>query len=326
MDNENIKRVIEIFKTKNKFLITSHVNPEGDAIGSQLAVYYLLKKIGKQPFMADHDSVPENLRFLTGAELIANELSEDFSPDVVIVVDCPVKERAGSICECFDAKQFIVNIDHHVSNEFFGEVNWVEPEASSVGEMIFYLIKAMGVKLDLNMANAIYAAIITDTGMFNYSNTSAETHQAAGELISLGVEPKTMHDEIFEKKSAHEIKLLASVLKTLHVKEEGRLAHMELTRDMYRAEGIDTASTDDFINFPRSIRGVEITVFFKENGTKTDKINVSFRSAGKVDVNTIAAGFGGGGHPQASGCVLDCGLEEAKEKVLLEAKKILREK
>lgn len=323
MDSENMNKVIEVFNKKDKFLITSHVNPEADAVGSQLAVYYLLKKIGKQAFMADQDSVPENLRFLPGADLIAKELPEDFYPDAVIIVDCPVKERVGIICEYLDAKRVIVNIDHHVSNELFGDVNWVEPCASSVGEMVFFLIKKMNVEIDMNMARTIYSAVITDTGMFNYSNTSSRTHQVAGELLNAGVNPKMIHDEIFEKKSIDEIRLLTRVLGTLQVEDGGRLAYMELTRKMYRDEGINTANTDDFINFPRSIRGVEITVFFKENASGHDKVNVSFRSTGNFDVNTIASIFGGGGHSQASGCMIDSSLADAKKKVLREVRKYL---
>ncbi|RKY42660.1 MAG: bifunctional oligoribonuclease/PAP phosphatase NrnA [Candidatus Makaraimicrobium thalassicum] len=316
MDNDGVDKVIEAFRNRDNFLITAHVNPEGDSIGSQLAVYYILKRLGKRAVMADHDDVPENLKFLPGSESITREIPKDFRLDTVIVLDCPVRDRIGRISDCIDERPFIVNIDHHVSNGFFGNVNWVDREASSVGEMIFHLAEKMGIEIEKDPATALYTAIITDTGMFNYDNTSKETHRAAGELIAAGVNPKAVHAEIFEKKSISEIRLLGRALTTLQLEEGGALAHMSLTRKMYSEEGVDRVSTDEFINFPRSIKGVEVAVFFKEDGITREEINVSFRSSGRVNVNIVAAHFGGGGHALAAGCTLNCGLEEARDKVL----------
>ena len=325
MDNENMNRVIETFKEKDNFLITAHINPEGDSIGSQLAVCNILGKLGKKAVIADHDDVPDNLKFLPGSGLIAREIPEGFYPDTVIVLDCPVAERTGKIRGDIGKGQFIVNIDHHVSNGFFGDVNWVEPEASSVGEMVFHLAKKLGIEMEEDLAVVIYTAIVTDTGMFNYDNTSRETHRVAGELISAGVKPRWVHREIFERKSVSDIRLLGGALTTLQVEEDGRLAHMVLTRKMYAEEGAEKISTDEFINFPRSIKGVEVAVFFKEDIDVRDKVNVNFRSSGRVNVNVVASRFGGGGHCQAAGCVLGCGLQEAQDKVLAEAKKAIRE-
>ena len=205
MNNDGMDKVIEAFRNRDNFLITAHVNPEGDSIGSQLAVYYILKMLKKRTVMAVHDDVPENLKFLPGAELITRGAPEDFRPDTVIILDCPVRERIGRICDCIDEGQFIVNIDHHVSNESFGNVNWVDVEASSVGEMIFRLAEKMGIGIEKDPAAAFYTAIITDTGMFNYDNTSEETHRVAGKLIAAGVNPKVIHGEIFERKSVPEM-------------------------------------------------------------------------------------------------------------------------
>ncbi len=325
MDSKNMEKVIEVFKKRDNFLITAHVDPEGDSIGSQIAVHHILKGMGKDAVIANHDDVPDNLKFLPGAGLIKPGVPEGFRPDAVVILDCPVAERAGKIFESMDKEQFIVNIDHHVSNESFGDVNWVEPEASSVGEMVFHLIEKLGLGMKKDLATAIYTAIVTDTGMFNYDNTSPETHRIAGKLISAGVKPKVVRREIFEKKSVSEIRLLGKTLTTLKVEENGALAYMVLTREMRREEGVEDISTDEFINFPRSIRGVEVAVFFKEDADVQDKVNVNFRSAGKVDVNGVASRFGGGGHEQAAGCVLNCGLAEAQDKVLAEARKAIRE-
>jgi len=324
MNTNDMNKVAEVFRERNNFLIIAHVNPEGDSIGSQLTVCNMLKKMGKNAVMASHDGVPDNLKFLAGSGTIMREIPAGLQPDTVIVLDCPVKERVGKICERIDEGGFIVNIDHHVSNEFFGNINWVEPGASSVGEMVFFLARKLEVEVEKDMAEAIYTAIVTDTGMFNYDNTSSETHRVVGELIGGGLKPKEMHNAIFEGKSLTEIRLLGKALTTIQIASGGALAYMSLTIGMLQEEGVDSVSTDAFINFPRSIKGVEVAVFLKESASAGRKINVSFRSSGKVDVNSVASRFGGGGHARAAGCVLDCDLAEAQKKVLAEVKEALK--
>ncbi len=324
MSDENMDAAVEAFKERDDFLITVHVNPEGDSVGSQLAVYHMLRKLGKRAVMVNHDEVPDNLTFLPGNDLIMRETPPDFNVDTVVVLDCPVKERTGRIKGILDKAKFIVNIDHHVSNEYFGDVNWVEPEASSVGEMLFFAARKLGLEIDHDLAAAIYTAIVTDTGMFNYNNTSRRTHEVAGELIEEGVNPKAMHSEIFEKKKLSEIRMLGRVLATLQIEEDGAVAHMSLTDKMYKAEGIDFVSTEQFINYPRSIAGVEVAIFFRESHDGSGKINVSFRSGEKVDVDTLAARFGGGGHKRASGCLVEGRLPEVMDKVLAEVSKALK--
>lgn len=323
MKLEDMQKVIKALKEKDNFLITAHVNPEGDSIGSQIALKSILEGMGKKAVMAGHDSVPENLKFLKGQEMFLSEVPEDFKIGAAIVLDCPVKERAGRISKSFKADTFIINIDHHVSNEFFGDVNWVEEKASSVGEMIFLLTEEMHSSISKETAEAIYTAIVTDTGMFNYDNTSQDTHDIAGKLISLGVNPKSIHREVYERKSLPEIRLLGRALGTLQVSDSGAIAYMHLTRSMYEAEGAGYIATDEFINFPRSVKTAKVAVFFKENYEDPEKINVNFRSSGEVNVNAVASRFGGGGHEQAAGCVLEAGMEEAKEKVLSEIRKSL---
>jgi phosphoesterase RecJ-like protein len=325
MDIDSMDRVIAELENRDNFLIMAHVNPEGDSIGSQIAIHHILKKWGKKAVMVDHDEVPENLKFLKGAGLISREVPEGFRPETLVVLDCPVKERTGNIPGLDADKKFVINIDHHVSNEFFGDVNWVEPNVSSVGEMVFHLAKKKQVVIDKELAEAIYTAIVTDTGMFNYTNTSKATHEVAGELIEAGLDPKDLHGEIFESKDLAQVRLLGKVLSTLELENDGRLAHMSLTRKMYAEEGVESVPTDEFINFPRSVKGVEVAIFFKENVNYPDRINVSFRSSGKVDVNAVASSFGGGGHAQASGCTLIASLEETREKVLAAAKEALKQ-
>ncbi|MFH1837665.1 MAG: bifunctional oligoribonuclease/PAP phosphatase NrnA [Candidatus Omnitrophota bacterium] len=327
MNKEIIKKIAEILRTKNNFLITAHVNPEGDAIGSQLAMYHILKKMGKNAVIANQDDVPYNLKFLPGTEYVSKNIPEEIEGYIVIVLDCPVSERTGNVYKAFAEEQFVINIDHHVSNEFFGDLNWVDKEASSVGEMIYSLSREMKIEIDIVLATNIYTAIITDTGMFNYDNTSAETHMIAGELLKIGVSARDLHSKIYEQRSGPELRLLGRVLDTLTLNEDKRIAHLTLTKEMYNNDlGSKNIPTDGFINFARSVKGVEVAVFFRESSEDKKKINVSFRSSEKINVNSLASRFGGGGHEKAAGCVLLCGLDEAKKEILQEVEKELREK
>jgi phosphoesterase RecJ-like protein len=324
MNDKALKEVAGLLRSKDNFLITAHVNPEGDSIGSQLSMFRILEKMGKKAVMVGNYNVPNNLKFLPGTKSILHEVPEDFHPDVVIILDCPTKERIGKVAEYLNDSQLIMNIDHHVSNEPFGDINWVESGSSSVGEMMYGIIKELDIELDRSIGMALYTAIVTDTGMFNYDNTSKRTHEIAAELIAGGINPKDMHGEIFENKSISQIRLLGKVLTTVKVEEEGRLAYMCITRQMYEAEGVKSVATDEFINYPRSIKGVDVAVFFKERVYEPDMIDISFRSSKKIDVDEIASRFGGGGHKRASGCLVKGGLEEVKEKVLGEIRKALK--
>ena len=316
METEAMLKIIEVLKQKDDFLITAHVNPEGDSVGSQIALFGVLEKIGKNVVMVQQDPVPDNLRFLRGSGSVMREIPGDFVPRTLIMLDCPVKERAGKVTRALSGEEFIINIDHHVSNEYFGDVNWVESGMSSAGEMVYNIALAMEVEISEEIAEALYAAIVTDTGMFNYENTSRATHEAAGYLISVGVNPNVVHKEIYESKGPEEVRLLGKVLSTLELLADGAVSCINMTRQMCRDEKVDIPSTDEFINFPRAVKGVEISVFFKEDSSFEGRVNVSFRSSGDCDVNSLAAKFGGGGHPKASGCVIEGSLETAKTLVL----------
>lgn len=324
MNNDGMSEVMDVIRKGDNFLLAAHVNPEGDSIGSQLAMYHLLKKLGKNAVIVNHDRVPENLSFLPGAEDVKTELPEDLKPSIALILDCPVMIRVGAVIDHFDEVGMVVNIDHHISNEYYGDVNWVDAEASSAGEMIYRLAREMKIDVDRDMAEAVYAAVVTDTGMFSYDNTTDYTHVIAAELMRLGVSPKKMFSEIYEKRSAAQVKLLGKSLATLELEENGQLAHITLTRDMVRDEGVKGVSTDEFINYPRSVKGIKVAVFFKESVETVGIVNVSFRSTGDINVDEIASRFGGGGHQKASGCVIKEPLATAREMVLTEVRKILK--
>ena len=313
-DLKSIKKILQVIDEHRKFVISAHVNPEGDSIGSQIAMYYFLKDLGKEVYIANSDKVPDNLKFLEGTAEIDCTIS--VSDYVLIVLDCPILERIGKIQSELQENVYIVNIDHHISNTSYGDINWVEKNASSVGEMLFHLIKESGNPFLKEINEAIYTAILTDTGMFNYDNTTRTTHNIAGELINSGVNSVYIHGNVYENKNFKEIRLLSKALGTLRLDENGRIATIFLTRQMLIEEDAELISTDEFINYPRSIKGVEAAVFIKQNIRDDDVVNISFRSNGNIDVNKIAGSLGGGGHKKASGCRLYCTLDEAYEKII----------
>ncbi len=315
-----MREAIEAIKKGRRFLITAHVNLEGDALGSQLAMKELLAGMGKEAFILDSDPVPEHYRFLPKADEVSDKLDEIGAFDTAVVLDCPTLQRTGRVRDVISAKAVpVINIDHHVSNENFGDVNWVDPNASSAGEMVFHLFKETGVKMTKEVALSLYIAILTDTGSFNYENTSSVTHEIAGELLGYGLDPALVSESVYERRSVEDINLLGLVLATIRVNKKGTIAHLEVTKSMLDKTGADLAKSEGLINFARSIDGVKVAVLFKEDQKNKNKINISFRSKGNgstVDVNKIASLFGGGGHMRASGCVVTGGLKAAKKKVL----------
>lgn len=320
-----MKEVIKAIKNNKRFLITAHVNLEGDSLGSQLAMKELLIGMGKEAFILDNDPVPEHYRFLPKANEVSNKLDKAQDFDAAVVLDCPTMRRTGKVKDIIDKKaKVIINIDHHISNEKFGQINWVDPNASSAGEMVYRLFKEAGVKLTKEVALSLYIAILTDTGSFNYDNTSSVTHEIAGELLGYGLDPALVSESVYERRSVEDIRLLALVLDTLKLNKSGTIAYMEVTKDMIEKTGADIAKSEGLINYARSIDKVKVAVLFKEDLKEKNKINISFRSKGNgeiIDVNKVASRFGGGGHMKASGCIITGNLEEAKSKVLAEVEK-----
>lgn len=323
-----MKAVIEAIKNNKKFLITAHVNLEGDSLGSQLAMKELLIGMGKSAFILDNDPVPEHYRFLPKAGEVSNRLDKVGDFDAAVVLDCPTLKRTGKVKDIIGkSSKLVINIDHHISNEKFGGINWVDPHASSAGEMVYRLFKEAGVKLTKEVALSLYIAILTDTGSFNYDNTSRVTHEIAGELLGYGLDPALVSESVYERRSVEDIKLLGLVLATLKVNKEGTVAHLEVTKEMLEKTGADIAKSEGLINFARSIDKVKVAALFKEDIKDKNKINVSFRAKGNgdiIDVNKIAAIFGGGGHMKASGCIIMGSLEEAKSKVLAKIEEALK--
>ncbi len=315
----SLQKVKELIQKNKSFLITSHINLEGDSIGSQLALYMLLKALGKDPYILDADAPSELYNFLPMIDRISTDLDNIPKHDVTMIIDCPVIERAGEAGRIIDRKKPLCNIDHHVSNANFGDINWVDPEASSGAELVYRLFKAFNQPIDRDAALVIYVAILTDTGSFGYENTNADTHKIVAELLETGIRPLDVRNSIYESRSLKEFKLLEKILSTLKSTENGKVSYLSVTKKMLSDCGCEPSATEGFISYPRSVMGTEIAILFLENPYEKSKIQISFRSKGTADVNALASRFGGGGHHNASGCVMDGKMQDVIKKVLAAA-------
>ncbi|MFH1189117.1 MAG: bifunctional oligoribonuclease/PAP phosphatase NrnA [Candidatus Omnitrophota bacterium] len=321
-----MREVIAAIRKHKNFLISAHINPEGDSLCSQLAMKELLAALGKKAVIVNHDPVPDHYKFLPGIYGLSTDLTRKVDFDAALILDCPTLKRVGDVAGMIGKDKTIINIDHHISSEKFGDVNWVDPDASSTGEMVYKLFKEMKVPLTKEIALSLYIAILTDTGSFNYDNTSAITHEIAGDLLGYGLEPGSVSESVYERRTLIDIKLLGLVLSTLKVNKTGEIAYLAITRKMISETGADISKSEGFVNYARSIEGVKVAALFKEDMKNSGKINVSFRSKSGADVNKIASFFGGGGHVKASGCILEGKLADVEAKVIAKIEELLKGK
>lgn len=323
-EKDKIERIASIIKRSNNFLITSHINPEGDSLGSQLAMAVILEKLGKKFVVYNNDKVPVRYGFLPHFDIIKNRIAKKHKKfDVAIVMDCPTLRRTGRVKDEVKNASCVINIDHHVSNERFGDFNWVDSRSSSTGEMVYRFYKALGMDIGKEAALYMYIAILTDTGSFNYSNTSNITHRIVGELLGKGIGPSKVSQNIYSNKAVGEIKLLGRVLNGITLAADGRIAYLAARKSDFSATKTQPNATENFVNFARAIAGVAVAIFFREDIHVKDRYHISFRSYGEVDVNRVAAYFGGGGHKNASGCVQNGTFAEVKNRVVEKVRDVL---
>lgn len=320
LEHKDIKAVNEIKKIiaeKNTFLITSHYNIDGDAIGSELALYIQLKKLGKNVQVANHDKTPEVYKFLPFASGIKNIPSRNFrKPEVCIIVDCGELERAGAVADIVKKSSLVINIDHHFSNKRFGSVNFTGHQYSATGEMVYLILEKFG-KISKEQAACLYTAIMTDTGNFVY-NFGAHTMSIARHLIEYGADPEKIAKKVYMEKPLKFLKLLAAALETFQYDRDAGVCWMSVDKEMYKATGANEEHTEGFVELLASIKEFKAAFLLKEN----KGVRASLRSKGGYDVEKIARKFGGGGHKQASGCKFDNdSIPDAAKKILAEIKK-----
>ncbi|MFH1176611.1 MAG: bifunctional oligoribonuclease/PAP phosphatase NrnA [Acidobacteriota bacterium] len=306
---------LERLARARRVFITSHSSPDGDAIGSELGMLDLAGQLGIAAMVLNRDPHPANLGFLPGVERVTTGASlpatyaSDF--DLALIIECPGLDRPG--LSGLDQIP-LLNIDHHLANEIFGDVNFVDDEAPAVGEMVLAMAEASGAQVTPAMATNLYTALVTDTGDFRYSNATPRAFTAASRLVAAGASPHRIADALWEHVPPRVIRLTAVVLETLELLAGGRLALLRCDRASLERAGAHPEDTENLINLPRSIDGVEVAVLLK--AFTKEAVRVSLRSRGAVDVQAVASSFGGGGHRNAAGCTLHSSLEGAREAVL----------
>lgn len=306
-----LSQVVQLIEQQQRFMITSHIRPDGDGLGSGLALYWMLRNLGKDVDVVLRDRVPPAYNVLPASDLVIVQEDVTESYDAAFIIECSDVERPG-LPSLKD--QFVVNIDHHSTTGPFGDINWIDPTAAAVGEMIYNLCKALGVEVTKQIAECIYTALLTDTGSFHFSNTTERTLKIASELVRLGVEPARISQALFYSGSFSKVKLLGLVLSNIERDESGRIAWITVDRaTMYEANACEEDS-DGIVNQALSIGEVEAVAFFKELAPSSYRI--SLRSKGKNNVAKVAELFGGGGHRNAAGCRIEGDFEEVKRRII----------
>lgn len=315
-----INRIVAEIAAHGSFLVTAHEGPDGDAVGSVLALGNYLRRLGKEVTVYLRDPLPELYAFLPLADQVVHAIPDRLF-DICFVLDVGEFRRAGEELMNFKGVGKFINVDHHLHCENFGAINLIDPEAAATGVLVYRIIRAAGHEVDYDTALCIYTAVITDTGSFRYSNANQEAFVVSGEMVARGVNAWSVAEKLYESQPQKRLELLALALATLTVAPRGDVASITVTLDMYEKSGANAELTDGFINYPRSIRGVEVAIFFRE--VKPGLIKVGFRSKGKVNVSALSAEFGGGGHHNAAGCEIAGLLEEVREKVFAHLAKAL---
>jgi bifunctional oligoribonuclease and PAP phosphatase NrnA len=300
-------RIADEIRRRRRFVLSSHVRPDGDAIGSQLAMAYALRHLGKDVRVVNRDHPPSPMLVFPGVADIEIADRLDDAGDAVIVMECGDLARTGvSGLE----RGFVINIDHHPGNAMYGALNWFDLSAAACGEMVFDLVRELGVPLTTEIATHVYIAILTDTGSFHYSSISPRTFDICRECVEAGVDPPAVARRIFDSNNLGRLKLFGAVLHKMELDPAGRLATVYVDRKLAAACGGTYEDTEGLINLPLTVKEIQAVVFFKEN--TTDEWRVSMRSKGEVDINTVAKEFGGGGHKNASGCTVTGNFEDLK--------------
>jgi phosphoesterase RecJ-like protein len=300
-------QIVEAIRARQRFVIASHTRPDGDAVGSSLAMAYALRGLGKTARVVSRDVAPPPMLVFPGVAEIEITDRIDDPGDAVIVMECGDLNRTG--VAGLDAG-FVINIDHHPGNTMYGALNWFDLSAAACGEMVFDLIRAFDVPLTTEIATHIYIAILTDTGSFHYSNITPRTFDICRECIEAGVHPPSVARSLFDNNNLGRLKLFGAVLNRMQLDPSCRIATLFVDKQLARESGGTYDDTDGLINLPLTVKEILTVAFFKENGPGDWR--VSMRSKGDIDINAIAKEFGGGGHKNASGCSVNGELPALK--------------
>ena len=321
-----LSQIAKFILESKKIGITYHVSPDGDAVGSVLALFNALKSLNKDCYIISKDTLSENLKFLKGSDEITGEITEPVDEtDIVVVLDCGNLERVSANLKEFTGT--IINIDHHLSNDKYGDINYIDSNAAATAEIIFELVNIMGIDFSIenditkDIGTCIYTSIVTDTGAYRHSNVTERTHKISATLKKIGVDNTFIYQSLFDNKDFSRIKLIGKALSNMQLILNGKVALLEIDKNFTADLGIDIGDTSDIISYGLQIKGVEVTLLLKE---VEDGVKASLRAKSYVDVRKIAEVFGGGGHIRASGIkIRNMSMEEAKYEILNEIQKEL---
>ena len=304
----HLKQIAEQLRETDNFLVVSHVSPDGDALGSMLAMGELLDALGKKVRLFNESGIPSRFQWLAPKREILRELPEE-EPDTLVVLDCGSAERAGQLIAPWLQTKKVFNLDHHLGNPMFGTLNWVEQRASSVGEMVGMLARELGVPLVGLLGEYVYLALISDTGDFCFNNTRPETLEMAAEILRLGLLPGPFHEQKQSTGTLNQLQMRGTVLKQARLHAEGRISLISFSRELFEQTGTGPEDTEGLVNTVLYVQGVQVAISLRE---EEKGIKFSLRSKGSTNVQVVAARFGGGGHRNAAGGTLLMDMDQAK--------------
>jgi len=321
-------RIIQKLTQSDRILIASHANPDGDAIGSTIALGLALKHLRREVTIYNESPIPTVYRFLTSVNQMRHHIDDIDCYEAAVILDCGDLSRIGNVSSQVNRIPAIINIDHHITNTAFGDLQLIDVEACATAEIVYGLIKQMGIPIDRSIATALYTGILTDTGSFRFSNTNKSAFTICMEMVESGVDPYEIARHVYGTYSLDRIKLLNLALDTIEISENGKLSLMAVTREMMKESGTKPEDVDGIINYARGIENIKVAALIHEleNGAgkpnPVKQFHVSLRSDGDVDVSEIASAFGGGGHVSAAGFSIESSLRDLKSKLVRLAEKI----
>lgn len=318
---DSLHTILEVIESHSSFLISSHINPDGDSIGSQLALYSFLLDLDREAFIVNSDPVPAVYSFLPNSAQIKLEPPKR-ETEILFVVDAGSLDRIGEkLAKKIAPSKTIINIDHHATAVKFGDYNFIDPNAAASCEIIYKLIQLSGMKIGVQRAICLYVGIMFDTYNFRYSNTSPNTHQVAADLIREGAQPQELFEKVYESVDHSKLKLMGLVLNTVQVSQDGKIAWMWVEREMFKKSNTSKEDCEGLINYLGTIKDISLAIFFGE--FEDGKTRISLRSKNGIEADKFAILFGGGGHKRAAGCTFNAPLKEAIDIIITEAQKFV---
>jgi len=317
-----MNQIIHHLKNSNNLFLATHTNPDGDAIGSLIAMGLSLEALNKRTTLYNESPIPAVYRFLPFADRIVQYVDKANIYDTAIILDCSDLERIGKAVSMVNKIPIIINIDHHITNTCYGDFQLIKSSACATTEIVYKLMKDMAVPINKAIAASIYTGILTDTGSFRFSNTNRAAFEICEEMVELGVDPYSIAQHVYGTYSLGRIKLLNMALDSIEISYNGRLSMMTLTRDMFYETDTRTEDADGLINYAKSIEDVKVAVLIQELQNKNKLFHVSLRSNGTINVAEIASSFGGGGHFNAAGFSIESTLSDLKSQIFKLADKM----